>query len=170
MIIIAHFAGSPERNVYRDRKEGYLTALKHYNKPIDSALLIYENLSDAAGVRAVEKLLSLQRLPDAIFAANDTTAVSAVLHLQKLGIAVPDEISIVGFNNDPIASIVKPQLTTVDHPARDLGKTAARRLITRISADEDMAFNNETFILKTSLIIRGSSGPVGINAKFRTLV
>ncbi|MBK8506894.1 MAG: LacI family DNA-binding transcriptional regulator [Saprospiraceae bacterium] len=162
---IAHFAGSPERNVYRDRKDGYLAALKRYNKPINPQLLIYENLSEAAGVRAVEKLLILDQLPDAIFAANDTTAVSAVLHLQKLGIAIPDEISIVGFNNDPIASILKPQLTTVDHPAREIGKTAAKRLISRINADEEMDIQNETFTLKTSLIIRGSSGPVSIRSE-----
>jgi LacI family transcriptional regulator len=164
-VYIAHFAGSPERNVYRDRKEGYLAALRQYNKPIDSQLLIYENLSEAAGVRAVEKLLALEQLPDAIFAANDTTAVSAVLHFQKLGISVPDDISIVGFNNDPIASIVKPQLTTVDHPAREIGKTAARRLIKRINANAEIDIDNQTFTLTTSLIVRGSSGPVRMGSE-----
>lgn len=156
---IAHFAGSPRRNVYRDRKDGYLAALRKYNRPFIPDLLIYEDLSEAAGIRAVEQVLKLDEMADAIFTANDTTAVSAVLHLQKLGFIIPRDISVVGFNNDPIASILKPKLTTIDHPAREIGQTAARRLIERINADVDEIIKNEVFVLKTSLIIRDSCGP-----------
>ncbi len=156
---IAHFAGSSRRNVYRDRKEGYLAALKKHGIPIDPDILIYEDLSEAAGIRAVDHLLGLEEMVDAVFTANDTTAVSAVLYLQQLGYVIPRDISVVGFNNDPIASIVKPKLTTIHHPAREIGNTAARRLIERINAREDRVIKNTVFVLKTSLIIRESSGP-----------
>lgn len=159
---IAHLAGSSRRNVYRERKDGYLAALRDYQKPIKPELLIYGDLSQADGIRAISRLAELDQMPDAIFAANDTTAVSAVLHLQKLGYRLPQDISVVGFNNDPIASIVRPMLTTVDHPARAIGQTSARRLIQRINQEEGTSIGHEVFTLKTSLIVRESSGPVSV--------
>jgi LacI family transcriptional regulator len=98
-------------------------------------------------------------MPNAIFGANDTVSVSALLHLQKLGIAVPEEVAVIGFNNDPISSIVKPKLSTVDHPAREIGQTAARRLLQRINVTdmETPELHSETIILKTVLIIREST-------------
>jgi LacI family transcriptional regulator len=156
---IAHIAGFPTRNVYRDRKEGYLSALKKYHLPFDSHHLIFSDLSEKAGVEAVDQLVKLSPMPDAIFGANDTVSVSALLHLQELGIRVPEEVAVFGFNNDPISSIVHPRLSTVDHPARQIGQTAAYRLLQRINAADAVTptLPIETITLKTSLIIRESA-------------
>ena len=157
---IAHLAGSRNRNVYRDRKEGYLAALKAYKIEFDEDLLIYSDLSERAGISAVGRLMNLTKPPQAIFAANDTAAVSALMHLKELGYRIPEQISVVGFNNDPIASIVEPRLSTVEHPALEIGRSAAQRLIERISSDVNTDLQNRTFVLKTSLLIGQSSPPL----------
>ncbi len=157
---IAHLAGSRKRNVYRDRKEGYLAALKAHKIKFDENLLIYSDLSEKAGVETVRKLMNLSNPPQAIFAANDTAAVSALMHLKELGFEIPEQISVVGFNNDPIASIVEPRLSTVEHPALEIGQTAAQHLIKRISSDADVELPNRTIVLKTSLLVGRSSPPL----------
>ncbi len=155
---IAHLAGSPIRNVYGDRRDGYLSALNDNNIPFKEELLIYSNLSEEAGVLSIQKLLELDQVPDAVFAANDTSAVSALMFLKKIGMKIPEQISVVGFNNDPISAIVTPRLSTVEHPAYDIGCTAAKRLLERINSDQGQVIENKTIVLKTSLII-GESSP-----------
>ncbi len=154
---IAHLAGSKRRNVYRDRKEGYLAALKKHNLSMDPDLLIYSDLSDESGIVCTQQLLDLPVPPDAIFIANDTAAVSALLHLKKQGFRIPDDIAIVGFNNDPIASIVEPRLTSVDHPAREIGRTAAMRLLERMIIEHQKELQPKTIVLRTKLVIGESS-------------
>ena len=153
---IAHLGGAQHRNVYHDRKKGYLEALNHYNLPIDeNIILLGDVLSSEEGVKMTNYLLDLETPPDGIFTSNDTSAVSAIQVAKSRGVNVPDELAVIGFNNDPISLIVDPPLSTIDHPAVDMGKIAAQQVLTQKEHTEIVS--SEVITLKTELIVRASS-------------
>lgn len=154
---IAHFAGSQFRNVYEERKNGYLSALKEYGLEIDKKLIIsFKTLSFKEGEKATKRLLQMENPPDGIFSANDTAAVSAILCAKKMGIAIPDDLAIIGFNDDPIASIVEPSLSTISHPASKMGKISAKRILEH-SLEEHDGLLSEISVLNTEVIVRAST-------------
>lgn len=153
---VAHFAGAQHQNVYRERQRGYLEALKHHNIPIDETLIIKGDiLNSEEGIKMANHALDLPNPPDGIFSSNDTSAVSAILCAKKRGIKIPKELAIIGFNNDPISLIVEPRLSTIDHPAIDMGRIAARQVL-KHKEHKDIVIS-ETITLQTELIVRESS-------------
>jgi LacI family transcriptional regulator len=152
---IAHFAGSPHRNIYKNRRDGYLKALEINNICFEEELIIYSNLSHTDGIKSIEKLLNLSEPPDGIFSANDTAAVSAIQYIKRVGFNIPDDIAVVGFNNDPISSIIEPSLTTIEQPAFHMGELAAKQVLKQMGNINVLAW--ETITLKTKLIQRDST-------------
>src|SRR5699024_12846749 len=111
---IAHFAGAQHRNVYEERKKGYMNALREHNIPIDEQLIIhFKTLSFEEGEKATKQLLKLPNPPNVIFSSNNTAAVSAILCAKKKGVKIPQELAVIGFNDDYISSIVEPALSTI---------------------------------------------------------
>lgn len=152
---IAHVTASLKRNVYADRLNGYKQALADNGIPFDEKLLLFNNLSDTSGVEVVKAMLEMKTRPDAIFAANDSCAVSCIRELKAAGIKVPEDILVAGFNNDPLSKVIEPNLTTVNYPGREMGEAAASLLIRRLDKSEGIHLN--TIVLKHELIIRESS-------------
>lgn len=153
---IAHFAGAQHVNVYHERKKGYLDALKDNKIPIDKTLIInFESLSFEEGEKATIALLQTKNPPDGLFSANDTAAVAAIMSAKKIGVRVPEDLAIIGFNDDPIASIVDPGLSTVTHPATDMGRISADKILEHMQ--KGYKSNTDTTILGTHLIVRSSS-------------
>lgn len=127
---IAHYAGSQFRNVYSERKRGYLDALKHNKLVADNDLLVYfKILSYEEGEIVTNRLLDLKNPPDGIFSSNDSTLVAAIKVAKKRNIRVPDDLAIIGFNNDPISEIIEPSLSTITHPAFEMGKASAEKIL-----------------------------------------
>ncbi|HEA29603.1 MAG TPA: LacI family transcriptional regulator [Leeuwenhoekiella sp.] len=162
---IAHFAGAQHRNIYGERRKGYEDALLEHGFTVDPELLCeFSTLSFSEGKKATKNLLALPNPPDGIFSANDTAAVSAIMYAKKHGVRVPQDLAIVGFNDDPIASIVDPGLSTVSHPAQKMGKISAQLILDHTEKDDDDL--TEIKMLKTELLIRESSlrkkGPVDL--------
>lgn len=154
---IAHFAGGQHRNIYEERKKGYLDALRDSGLPILEELVVhFKTLSFEEGTKATKKLLKLEAPPDGIFSANDTAAVSAVMCAKKMGIEVPHQLAVIGFNDDPIASIMQPSLSTVSHPASKMGAISARRILNHSGHNYDSELTEIT-ILGTEIIQRDSS-------------
>ena len=152
---IAHIGGLQNRNVYRDRQRGYIQALKDYGLPVDENLIIEsEVLSAEEGTKAADFLFSLPIPPDGIFSANDTAAVSVIQLAKSRKIKIPEELAIIGFNNDPISSIIEPSLSTISHPAVEMGRLAAQQVLRK---NDRLNFHHETTILKTEIIARESS-------------
>jgi len=111
-----------------------------------------------AGYQAVHQLLQLRPRPTAIFARNDYTAVGALQALREAGLRVPEDVSLAGFDNIPLASVVSPALTTVSQPTEEEGRLAAEFLIARIERpNEDIARRELT--LACNLIVRASTAP-----------
>lgn len=154
---IAHFAGSQQRNIYDGRTRGYRDALKEHGLPLEEELIIpFKTLSFKEGRKATKKLMQLENPPDGIFSANDTAAVGAIMYAKKLGVAVPGQLAIIGFNDDPIASIVEPPLSTVSHPAGKMGEISALKILDQSEGEGDTT-PPETIVLETEIIARQSS-------------
>jgi LacI family transcriptional regulator len=152
---IVHIDGNTNRNVYADRLSGYKKALAEKKIPFDSALVIKNSLSDQAGMEAAQAILQMKKMPDGIFTANDTSAVACIRELKQAGIRIPDTIAIVGFNNDPIARVVEPNLTTIEYPGQEMGEVAATTLINKLK--NTPATHVNTIVLSHKLIVRESS-------------
>jgi LacI family transcriptional regulator len=152
---IVHIAGNQKRNVYIDRLLGYKMALAAYDLPFDDRLVEVTYLDEAAAVRAATRIMQMRPLPDGIFAANDTSAVTLIGELKNQNLRVPEDIAVVGFNDDPIATVIDPKLTTIRYPGTEMGEVAASTLINRIR--HQPAGTSNTIILQHELIVRKSS-------------
>lgn len=153
---IAHLAGPKNLSISKYRLKGYKDALKLGNRPYNEELVVYGGLDDTDGVVGFLKLLSLEILPDAVFAVNDPVATGAFLTIKEHGLKIPDDIALVGFSNTNVSSLLDPPLTTVEQPTYEIGKTAVQLLLAQINNSEEN-FVPQFEVLKTHLIIRGST-------------
>jgi LacI family transcriptional regulator len=152
---IVHLSGNMLRNVYRDRFDGYKKALSDKGIMFDDSLVIVSDLSGPSTKDIISKILRMKPLPDGIFTSNDTSAVNAIVELKKAGIRIPEDIAIVGFNDEPFSKIVEPNLTTVNYPAMKMGEIAASSLIGRLKNTQPD--DKRQIILEHNLVIRESS-------------
>ena len=153
---IVHVTSSLKRNVYSQRYKGYQDALFDNGISFDESLLIIDDLSEKAGIESAKKILKMKPLPDGIFITNDFVAAVCMRTLKENGIIIPDDIAIVGFNNDAIGKLIEPALTTINYPGMDMGEIAARNLINHLKGISNMHHTN-TIIVRSDLIIRKSS-------------
>jgi LacI family transcriptional regulator len=153
---IVHITATPKRNVYIDRLQGYKQALADQRIAFREDYVIVGNLSQEAGADAAARILEMRPMPDAVFVANDNCAVGCMTALKHAGIRIPDDIAFVGFNNDPVSTVVEPTLTTVNYPGYEMGQIAARNLIDHLNGASSIHSTN-TIILRSELMIRESS-------------
>jgi LacI family transcriptional regulator len=102
------------------------------------------------------QILKMDPLPDAAFITNDFLAAVCMRTLKENGIRIPEDIAIVGFNNDTICTLVEPALTTINYPGIDMGEVAARNLVNHLKGIGNIQ-NTNTIIIRSNLIIRKSS-------------
>ena len=156
---IAHITAGSEFSIYHERKQGYLAALKAHKLPIDQDLIVkVKGITYEEAVKASEKLLKLKKLPDGIFAPGDILGVSAIQTAKKFGIKVPDELAVIGFNNDPISYIIDPGLSTITHPASKMGQTSAEIILKSLkNSKKDVEIVKQITYLNTEVLVRESS-------------
>jgi LacI family transcriptional regulator len=126
---IAFISGPPIHPDALERLRGYKAALSDAGLPFNPALLIAGTYQEASGVAAVDHLLDARIPFSALFAANDQMAFGAALALHRRGLRVPDDISIVGFDDVPIASHSVPPLSTIHQASHEMGRLAAIALL-----------------------------------------
>lgn len=153
---IAHITSNPNRNVYSKRFKGYKEALEENDIPFDENLVFIGNLSEESALDSTSRILKMNPLPDGIFITNDFVAAVVMRELKKAGLKIPDDVAIVGFNNDTISTLVEPELSTINYPGVDMGEIAARNLISHLKGSSDLSQTN-TIIVRSNLIIRASS-------------
>jgi len=129
---IAYISGPLDCNLYIDRFAGFQKAMRAYNVPIAKERVFYQELSAANARKAMEKLFSRSPYPDAIFAANDSSALEAIHYAKDIGIKVPEELKIVGYSNDPRSAIVTPSMTTIEQFPVNIGKAIVAELTTML--------------------------------------
>jgi LacI family transcriptional regulator len=152
MIVTANL----KRNVYVDRLKGYKDALSDHGMVYDEKRLILNDLSQKAGVETARRILAMKQKPDGLFITNDFSAAVCMQVLKENGIRIPEDIAIVGFNNDAIGQLVEPNLSTIDYPGEYMGEVAARNLIDQLKGKETLEKTN-TIVINSNLIVRGSS-------------
>ncbi len=153
---IAHITSSLKRNVYSERKRGYKQALEDHKLKYDEKLIVIDGLKEEDATRSAKRILTMKPLPDGIFITNDFCAAVVMQLLKDAGMRIPQDIAIVGFNNDNIGKVVSPKLSTINYPGFEMGQVAAHSLINHLKGLWDMSLTN-TMIIKSELIIRESS-------------
>lgn len=151
---IAHLFGRSERPTAYDRLAGYRAALTDSDLPFDPALVQHGEFTLSSSCSATKTLMALPNPPTAIFAANDQAAFGTLDALQALGLRVPEDVSVVGFDDLPEAE--KIGLTTVHVPMDLIGRLAARALIERIRNPEAPP---RRVTVATALAIRKTTAP-----------
>jgi LacI family transcriptional regulator len=151
---IAHLAGPPRFSTTRERQRGYEGALEAFGSSLDPALVISGDFTRDGGLRACGELLDSGTDFSAIFAANDMTAVGALVALRERGVSVPDDVSLAGYDDIPLSRDVTPPLTTVRVPMAELGRQAMSLALAPATEDE------RVIRLPTELVTRASSAAV----------
>ena len=139
----------------RRRLEGFLSAMKKANLSVPDSFIQEGNFEYRSALIAGEKLLKQPQRPTAIFASNDEMAAGLIAAAHKSGLSVPDDLSIAGFDDSLVATVVWPQLTTVRQPIKEMAATAVKILIEKCRAESDENPNME--LLPTEIIMREST-------------
>lgn len=156
---IAFISGDPDHLAMGFRRNGVRDSLEEWTGK-DFELVVRQGFNTfESGQKAARHLLALNPRPTAIFAANDDMATGVMFEAQEQGLRVPEDVSVVGFDNTLLAERIWPGLTTVAQPTEALGSEAARVLIKRIRGEEAGPLDP----IPTKLIFRRSSGPPPIN-------
>jgi LacI family transcriptional regulator len=153
---IVHITSNLKRNVYAHRYNGYLAALKDNDIAFEEGLLVISDLKKESCIACAHQIAAMQPLPDGIFTTNDLSAALCIQVLKEKGIKVPEDIAVVGFNNDTISIIIEPKLTTINYPGMDIGEVAATHLVNQLQG-KNGTNNMHSIVLKSDLIIRESS-------------
>ncbi|MDB9732405.1 LacI family transcriptional regulator [Polaribacter sp.] len=153
---IAHIGGYKRTRIYNNRIRGYVDALKKHKLPLDAELLTEGDLTIEDGRIKMRQLLSLKTRPDAVYVAGDYAALGALQVLKEHKILVPEEISLVGFGNEPFTDMVTPKITSVNQHSAEIGKQAANTFLKYIENDTIEQRLNK-IILTAELIVRDSS-------------
>jgi LacI family transcriptional regulator len=151
---IGHLAGKSTVSTGVLRRRGYLAALMAAGLSPDPRLIIESGYTEEGGAAAAERLLALDDRPTAIFAVTDMSAVGAFGVARRMGLRVPEDVAIVGYNDIPLANRMVPALTTVHVPIHDFGSVAARLLLDQIESGEPQ---RRRVIFNPELMVRGST-------------
>ena len=153
---IGFLAGRPDLESARLRERGYRTALKKAGIKIDSSLIRIGGYQVDTAEVAARQMLEPEDRPTAIFAANDVSALATISVAGSLGLAVPEDLSVIGFDNVPESALSEPPLTTIEQPIQQMGFDATQILI-RLIAEQPVP---EHTMLPTRLVVRGSCRPL----------
>jgi LacI family transcriptional regulator len=152
---IAHLRGDERQWSVRERSEAFWARLAEFGIAERPEYVLPGTFSVGISYKSARHLLESPEPPTAIFATNDLLAMAALDAARDTGVGVPDELSIVGFDDVPTAVYVRPQLTTVRHPFGEVGSAAVHLLISRLNGE---ACPEEGIRLPLELIVRGSTG------------
>lgn len=150
---IAIIEGKEGFNSTLKRRDGYVKALIDYQIPIKSEYMVKGNYDMQSGYQAMEKLLSMEKPPTAVFCSNDDMALGAMNSVFAHQLKVPDDVSIIGFDDIGFAQYTTPQLTTVKRPIEEISIIGAEKLVDLM---EQPSERGELIFVNTELIVRNS--------------
>lgn len=153
---IAHLAGPQTLSVYRDRQRGYEQALTDHHMAVDPTLIVPDAITLETGKQAAERFLSSDSLPDGIFSAGDFSAMGVMHGLRAAGVAVPEQVAVVGFANEPFCEFVEPSLSSVNQLTLPIGEEVASLLLREMDTEIEERMPR-TIRLAARLVVRKSS-------------
>lgn len=151
---IAYLGGPELLQINRDRAAGYKKAVLHNNLEFIDDYLLFSSFDKESILSAARKLLYAPVHPDGILAFSDQIAVSIMVAAKERGIQMPEQLCVIGFNNEPVGELLEPSLTSVDQPGFRMGKESAKMLINEILEPSNLF---EKKILKSFLVVRNST-------------
>lgn len=157
---IGFIGGRPDLQSAQRRLQGYQDALRQANIPLDPDMIVIGDFSIETGRLCARRLLSLPNPPTAIFAANDQSAIGTIEAAREMGLHVPDDLSVVGFDNIPEAAYFNPALTSVDQFIDEMGHVAIEMLIDLIEGEP---LENDLYKMPTQLVVRDSCRAIAGN-------
>jgi LacI family transcriptional regulator len=153
---IVHATGNLKRNVYMERLEGYKLALDEHGIVYEENLVFESDLTHDSVIKLAHKIWTMQPRPDGLFATNDNFAVNIIKILKNEGLHIPTDIAVAGFNDDPVSTIIEPNLTTVYYSGKEMGEIAMQNIINRLT-NSSIVHLASTTTLHSKLIVRASS-------------
>jgi LacI family transcriptional regulator len=162
---IGFIGGRPDLQSARRRRQGYEDALRQAGIPLDPSLITVGDFTTARGRECARQLLSLSVRPTAIFAANDQSAIGAIEAAREADLHVPEDLSVVGFDNIPETAYSNPALTTVDQFMDKMGYVATEMLIALVQGEP---LDSDLYKVPTQLIVRDSCRPPRARREQRT--
>jgi DNA-binding LacI/PurR family transcriptional regulator len=151
---IAFIAGPQHLFNTRNRLQGYMDTLQKHNLPVNDYYILHSHFQSEKVEEYTRYLINLPHRPDAIFAINDYAAIEMMHVIRKAGLRIPEDIAVLGFNNENVGRFVEPSLSTIDQPAHEMGSVAAEILINHVHHTE-LPWENK--VVKSKLIIRQST-------------
>lgn len=151
---IAYVAGPQNLYNSHNRLRGYVEAMKKNNLPIREDYIIQSHFRSQAVAQYTAQLLNLPQRPDAVFAINDHAAIEMMHVIKKNGLRVPQDIAMLGFNNEDICRFVDPSLSTIDISAYDMGAAATEILLSQIKNPGQAP---QKRLIKSELVVRDST-------------
>jgi LacI family transcriptional regulator len=159
---IAFIKGQPTQTASAQRLAGFEAAMRESGIEVDPALVVQGYFSYKSGLEAAEKLLGRKRMPTAIFASNDDMAAAAISVAHRRSLDVPGDLSVVGFDDTPIATTVWPELTTIRQPIAAMAEAAINLLLHKIRRPQDRHANQPVdHLVPYVLVKRDSVAPPG---------
>lgn len=150
---IGIITGNLKKSVAVNRLKGYEKALLEADIPPNPNWIIESHFDFEGGIAGMRQLLSIPSRPTAVFCCSDTIAVGAYQVLQEQGLRVPDEMSVIGYDDIELARYLSPALSTISQPKAELGKLAVETLLQRIKNPDE---TYRTLVLEPKLVHRGS--------------
>ena len=157
---VAYISGLQQIPTSRQREQGYRRALDEYKVPFNSGLVKYGDSKMKSGRELTRELLSQEDRPDALFTGNNLITLGALATIGEIGLRIPEDIAIIGFDDMPWSSTLNPPLTAVKQPAYEIGRRAAELLYQRIT---EPGRPNVKIVLDTELMIRKSTRLLSVN-------
>ncbi len=149
---IAYLGAKTNLSISNSREKGYRDALSNFGVQVDESLIIHGEFDRNHAFDTVMKLLSDSNArPDAFFTVSDRLAIGAFQAIQKLGLKMPQDIGLFGFNDEPIMSLLSPSVSSVAQPAFEMGKKAARLFIEQLNSENADLSKTEFFSPKLSI-------------------
>lgn len=153
---IGLISGPEESTPGRERTQGFVAALESWNVPPAGVHVVCGGFHEDGGYQAMLRLLALPEPPTAVFATNNLMTFGALRALRDMAIAVPAQLSIIGFDDHPLAPLLSPALTVVHRPMEEQGVLAMRLLLQRLRGTQPGEASR--IVLATRLVVRGSTG------------
>jgi LacI family transcriptional regulator, repressor for deo operon, udp, cdd, tsx, nupC, and nupG len=153
---IVHIAGSPGNISAGERVNGFCEGLATVGVAVEPTRLEYGDYSIVSGRAAARRLLNRYPLPTAIFSSNDEMAMGAIHELKMAGLRVPQDVSVIGFDNLEFSEVFDPPITSIRQPQREMGRAGMQLVIGMLEGSREQP---DDAILRHEIVARASSGP-----------
>ncbi|WP_339727378.1 LacI family DNA-binding transcriptional regulator [Maribacter stanieri] len=153
---LLHISGNLKRTLYKDRFKGFKNALLENQFEVNETNILETDLDPKHIQVVIDTIKHSTKKIDGIFVASDNFAANCIKELKKEGFKIPEDIKVVGFNNDPVSEIISPNLSTIEYPGYKMGILAGESIIAHLNGSINLQSTN-TILLRHNLIIRESS-------------